>query len=100
MIEASNNQLKDNLASSNQEYGYLKTKYQNLEKKMNLMMTPIASSSKAGQPRTSEARQFQQDGLDEIKAPVQKVKTSKAVISNSDKSSAQTTFDYDTISVN
>jgi len=97
LIEASNNKLKDNLASSNQEYGYLKTKYQNLEKKMNLMMTPIASSSKAGQPRTLEARQFQQDGLDEIIAPVNGKKSS---ISNSSKTSTETTFDYDKITVN
>jgi len=96
VIEASKSRLQNNLASSAQEYGYLKTKYQSLEKKLSLMMTPIASSSRTKSPLAQEAG----DGLDEIKAPVNKKNTSKPILTNSEKSSSNTSFDYDTISVN
>lgn len=89
-------------ASSDQEYGYLKTKYQNLEQRLQVM-EPIGASSNSRKVHAlatkADGHVVGHAGLDEIRAPVSQIRQS-ASDGSIQKSSESAAFDYGRIKVN
>jgi len=98
------NLAQQKAVSRDKAYGFLKTKYQKLEQKLQLSMDPIDSSSGS---RKTQALATKVDGqtaagragLDEIRAPVAQIRKSSTDKSEN-KSSNSAAFDYGKIKVN
>ena len=107
LVKASKNEMKSNFVNSTEKYNALYNQYQALDKKLKLIMSPIASSESSEATKSNDFAGSGQ-GLEEIKTFSKPPKISTKLVEKKESSKTQNkvkskqsaNFDYDKISIN